>query len=235
MRRREFISLLGGSVVAWPLSAGAQKLVKRPTIGFLGSDATAWSPYAAAFAERLRALGWIESCTISIEYRWDEARRERDAEIAAEFVHQNVDIIVAFGAAVPALKRATSVIPIIFAVATDPVGGGLVASLARPGGNVTGMSLQGADLAGKKSNFCLRLFPGFVVWQSWAMLTIPKSSSRWAKFRARLTHSASNSRGTRFGKRRMSQQFSRLLDPKRTRSMSWKILLWSPMRHASSR
>ena len=105
MRRREFISLLGGSVVAWPLSAGAQKLVKRPTIGFLGSDATAWSPYAAAFAERLRALGWIESCTISIEYRWDEARRERDAEIAAEFVHQNVDIIVAFGAAVPALKR----------------------------------------------------------------------------------------------------------------------------------
>ena len=159
MRRREFISLLGGSVVAWPLSAGAQKLVKRPTIGFLGSDATAWSPYAAAFAERLRALGWIESCTISIEYRWDEARRERDAEIAAEFVHQNVDIIVAFGAAVPALKRATSVIPIIFAVATDPVGGGLVASLARPGGNVTGMSLQGADLAGKRVELLLKVVP----------------------------------------------------------------------------
>ena len=113
----------------------------------------------ATFAERLRALGWIEGGTISIEYRWDEARRERDTEVAAEFVHQKVDIIVAFGAAVPALKQATSVIPIVFAVATDPVGGGLVTSLARPGGNVTGMSLQGADLAAKRVELLLKVVP----------------------------------------------------------------------------
>jgi putative ABC transport system substrate-binding protein len=159
MGRREFLTFVGGIVVAWPLSSRAQQLATPRTIGFLGSDATAWSPYAAAFAERLRALGWIEGNTISIEYRWDDARRERDAEIAAEFVQQKVDVIVAFGAAVPALKQATSVIPIVFAVATDPVGGGLVASLARPGGNVTGMSLQGADLAGKRVELLLEVVP----------------------------------------------------------------------------
>jgi putative ABC transport system substrate-binding protein len=159
MGRREFLTFVGGIVVAWPLSSRAQQLATPRTIGFLGSDATAWSPYAAAFAERLRVLGWIEGNTISIEYRWDDARRERDAEIAAEFVQQKVDVIVAFGAAVPALKQATSVIPIVFAVATDPVGGGLVASLARPGGNVTGMSLQGADLAGKRVELLLEVVP----------------------------------------------------------------------------
>jgi putative ABC transport system substrate-binding protein len=159
MERREFITLLGGAAAAWPLAARAQQSGKLPTIGFLGSDATAWSSYAGAFAERLRALGWIEGGTISIEYRWDEARRERDTEIAAEFVQQKVDVIVAFGAAVPALKQATSVIPIVFAVATDPIGGGLVTSLARPGGNVTGMSLQGADVAGKRVELLLEAVP----------------------------------------------------------------------------
>src|SRR5262249_29107834 len=123
---------------------------KRPTIGLLGAEATAWSAYITAFAERLRALGWIEGRTIAIEYRWSEGRPERVAEIAAEFVRLKVDVIVTNGPAVATLKQATSVIPIVFAVALDPVGGGLVASLSQPGGTVTGHSTQQSDLAGKR-------------------------------------------------------------------------------------
>ena len=149
MKRREFMTLLGGAA-AWPLAARAQQQGKLPTIGFLGAEATAWSAYITAFAERLRALGWIEGRTIAIEYRWSEGRPERVAEIAAEFVRLKVDVIVTNGPAVATLKQATSVIPIVFAVALDPVGGGLVASLAQPGGNVTGQSTQQSDLAGKR-------------------------------------------------------------------------------------
>jgi len=149
VKRRDFITLLG-SAAAWPLAARAQQPGKLPTIGFLGADATAWSAYTTAFAERLRALGWIEGRTIAVEYRWSEGRPERVAEIAAEFVRLKVDVIVTNGPAVATLKQATSVIPIVFAVALDPVGGGLVESLARPGGNVTGQSTQQSDLAGKR-------------------------------------------------------------------------------------
>jgi putative ABC transport system substrate-binding protein len=148
VKRRAFITLLGGASV-WPLAARAQQGT-LPTIGFLGADATAWSAYTTAFAERLRALGWIEGRTIAIEYRWSEGRPERVGEIAAEFVRLKVDVIVTNGPAVATLKQATSVIPIVFAVALDPVGGGLVESLARPGGNVTGQSTQQSDLAGKR-------------------------------------------------------------------------------------
>ena len=148
-RRREFITILGGAAVAWPLAARAQQAGKLPIIGFLGTDASLWSLRTAAFVERLRALGWIEGRTVSIEYRWDEGHPERVAETAAEFVHLKVDVIVTNGGAVVALKRATAAIPIVFAIANDPVGGGLVASLARPGGNVTGLSVQSTDLASK--------------------------------------------------------------------------------------
>ena len=148
--RRKFLATLGGASAAWPLAARAQQQGKLPTIGFLGAEATAWSAYITAFAERLRALGWIEGRTIAIEYRWSEGRPERVAEIAAEFVRLKVDVIVTNGPAVATLKQATSVIPIVFAVALDPVGGGLVESLARPGGNVTGQSTQQSDLAGKR-------------------------------------------------------------------------------------
>jgi putative tryptophan/tyrosine transport system substrate-binding protein len=148
--RRKFLAALGGAAAAWPLAARAQQPGKLPTIGFLGAEAAAWSAYITAFAERLRALGWIEGRTIAIEYRWSEGRPERVAEIAAEFVRLKVDVIVTNGPAVATLKQATSVIPIVFAVALDPVGGGLVASLAQPGGNVTGQSTQQSDLAGKR-------------------------------------------------------------------------------------
>src|SRR5215472_6142320 len=148
--RREFISLLGGAAAAWPLAARGQQPGKLPTIGFLGADATAFSPWTAAFVAHLRELGWIENRNVGIEYRWSEGRTERYAEIAAEFVRLKVDVIVTVGSAVPTVRQATSVIPIVFAVAIDPVGNGLVASLAKPGGNVTGLSLQAANLAGKR-------------------------------------------------------------------------------------
>ena len=152
IRRRDFVILLGGGAAAWPLAARAQQPGKLPTIGFLGqSTRSAGSEWVAAFVQRLRELGWIESRTVAIEYRWAEGRDERFAEIAAEFVRLKVDIIVTSGTPqVLAAKQATSVIPIVFATAGDPVGNNLVASLARPGGNTTGLSNQMTDIAGKK-------------------------------------------------------------------------------------
>src|SRR5271170_5576628 len=161
MERREFITLLGGAAAAaWPLAARAQQPSKLPTIGFLGADASTFSPWTAAFVARMRELGWIEGRTIAIEYRWSEGRPERYAEIAAEFVRLKVDVIVTVGTAVPIVKQATAAIPIVFAVAIDLVGNGLVASLARPGGNVTGLSIQAAELAGKRLEFARELVPG---------------------------------------------------------------------------
>src|SRR5262245_15212753 len=162
MKRREFITLLGGAVVAWPLAARTQQTGKLPTIGFLGqSTPSAMSQWVAAFIQRLRELGWIEGRTVAIEYRWAEGRDERYAQIAAEFVRLKVDIIVTSGTQqVLAVKQATSVIPIIFAAAGDPVAGGLVASLARPGGNVTGLSSQTADLAAKRLEILREIVPG---------------------------------------------------------------------------
>jgi ABC-type uncharacterized transport system substrate-binding protein len=159
MRRREFITLLSGAVVTQPLAALAQQTEKLPTIGFLGADAAAFSPWTAAFVARMRELGWIEGRTIAIEYRWSEGRPERYAEIAAEFVRLKVDVIVTVGSAVPTVKQATSVIPIVFALATDPVGSGLVASLAHPGGNVTGLSIQGTETAGKRLELLREVVP----------------------------------------------------------------------------
>ncbi len=162
MKRREFITLLGGAAAAWPLAARAQQAGKLPTIGYMGSNTpSAESQRIAAFVQRLRELGWIEGRTVAIEGRWGEGRNERFAEIAAEFVRLKVDVIVTAGtAAVVTVKQATSVIPIVFAVAGDPVGTGLVASLARPGGNVTGLSVQQTDLAGKRLELLREVVPG---------------------------------------------------------------------------
>ena len=159
MRRREFITLVGGTAVAWPLAVRAQQAGRLPTVGFLGVDALVWGPWTAAFVGRLRELGWIEGRTIAIEYRWAEGRPERYAEFAAEFVRLKVDVIVTFGTAVPTVKRATTVIPIVFAVAQDPIGGGLVTNLARPGGNVTGLSLQATDVAAKRLQLLREIMP----------------------------------------------------------------------------
>jgi putative ABC transport system substrate-binding protein len=160
LNRREFIMLVGGAAAAWPLAARAQQPGKLPTIGFLGTNAAIWAAWTGAFVARLRELGWIEGRTIAIEYCWSEGRPERAAEIAAEFVHLKVDVIVAAGPAVSAMKQATSVIPIVFELANDPVGGGFVASLANPGGNVTGLSNQQTDLAGKRLELLREVVPG---------------------------------------------------------------------------
>ena len=162
MRRREFISLLGGAV-AWPLAARAQQPSKLPTIGFLGqSTPVIESRRLAAFLQRSRELGWIEGRTIAIEYAWGQGSSERFAEIAADFVRLKVDVIVTSGTAnVIAAKRATSVIPIVFAVAGDPIANNLVTSLARPGGNVTGLSTVATDLAGKRLELLTEAVPDF--------------------------------------------------------------------------
>jgi putative ABC transport system substrate-binding protein len=160
--RREFITLLGGAAAAWPLAARAQQPGNLRTIGFSGlSTRSAESELVAAFTQRLRELGWIEGRTITIEYRWSEGRAERFVQIAAEFVRLRVDVIVTSGTPqVLATKQTTSVIPIVFARAGDPVANGLVASLARPGGNVTGLSSQGDDLAGKRLELLREVVPG---------------------------------------------------------------------------
>ena len=158
--RRKFLATLGGAAAAWPLAARAQQAGRLPTIGFLGMNPpVAQSQWTAAFVQRLRELGWIEGRTAVVEYRWAEGRTERAAEFVTEFVQLKVDVIVTVGAAVPAAKQVTSVIPIVFAAANDPVGRGLVASLARPGGNVTGLSIQSTDVAGKRLQLLREVLP----------------------------------------------------------------------------
>jgi putative ABC transport system substrate-binding protein len=158
MRRRDFLAYAGSAIV-WPAAASAQHVGRLPTIGFLGANPILFAPWAASFTARLRELGWVDGHTVAIEYRWSDGRAERYAEIAEEFVHRKVDVIVTVGSAVPTIKKATTLIPIVFAVAIDPVRSGLVSSLANPGGNVTGLSLQAANLAAKRLGLLRELIP----------------------------------------------------------------------------
>ncbi len=162
MRRRDFIMLLGGAAASWPVAARAQQPGKLPTIGYLGSGApTSQRTWVAVFVQRLHELGWIEGRTVAIEYRWAEGISARLSEIAAEFVRLKVDVILAVGTeATLAAKQAAGATPIIFPVAGDPVGSGLVASLSRPGGNVTGLSNLASDLGAKRLEILREVFPG---------------------------------------------------------------------------
>ena len=156
MKRREFITLLGGVAAAWPLAARTQQAL--PTIGFSSPIKTSVESQAvAAFVQRLHAVGWIEGRAAAIKVRWAEGRSERAAGIVAKFVRQNVDVIVCWGTTSLA-KRATSVIPIVFA-GGDPVGTGLIVSLAQPDGNVSGLSLRHSDLAGKRYELLRDIVP----------------------------------------------------------------------------
>jgi putative ABC transport system substrate-binding protein len=161
MQRRQFISLVGGAATL-PFAARAQQ-GRRPIIGFLGSqDPSGQRPWTDAFVHRLRELGWTEGGTVAIEYRWAHGSGARAAELVAELIQLKVDVIVTNGTPmILAAKRATSAVPIVFAAAGDPVGTGLVASLGRPGGNVTGLSLQASDLAGKHIELLREVRPGF--------------------------------------------------------------------------
>lgn len=158
--RRNFIRLAGAAAV-WPTVARAQQTTKLPIIGFLGPNTrSAAEEWIKAFELKLRELGWIEGRTVAMAYRWVEGHDERFAELAAELVALKVDVIVTSGTpAVMALQRATSVIPIVFATAGDPVTTGLVASLARPGGNTTGLATVGDELAGKRLELLREVVP----------------------------------------------------------------------------
>ena len=160
--RREFITLLGGAAAVWPLAARAQQAGKVPTVGLLvATTLLVESPRVAAFVQRLRELGWIEGRTVAIEVRYADGRTERFVEIAAEFVRLKVDVIVTQGtASVIAARQATAVTPIVFAGVADPVSTGLVASLAHPGGNMTGLSNQLVDLVGKRIEMLREILPG---------------------------------------------------------------------------
>jgi ABC-type uncharacterized transport system substrate-binding protein len=159
LKRRDLIAAFASAALAWPPAARAQP--KAPLIGFLGpASASVMSAWTAAFAQRLRELGWIEGRTMAIEYRWADGRADRIPEFAAELVRLNPSVIVTTGTAVPALKQATSVIPIVFTIANDPIGSGLVTSLSRPGGNVTGLSQLAADLGGKRVEILREVVPG---------------------------------------------------------------------------
>ncbi|MCS3501383.1 putative ABC transport system substrate-binding protein [Bradyrhizobium japonicum] len=156
MRRREFITLVGVAAVMGTSPARAEQSRKLPIIGFLGP---AWS--AQDFEDRLRELGWIAGRTVAIEYRSAEGHTERSNEIATEFVRLKVNVIVTVGGSPTlAVKRATSLIPIV-SISGDPVGSDLVASLARPDGNATGLALNPISLAGKRLELLREVVPGF--------------------------------------------------------------------------
>jgi putative tryptophan/tyrosine transport system substrate-binding protein len=161
LRRREFITLIASAAV-WPLAAHAQPPAKLPIVGFLGPvTPSAEGLRLAALIQRLGELGWIGGRNVAIEVRWGEGRPERYREIAAEFVRLDVDVIVTGGTqAVMATKQVTSSIPIIFTTVADPVGLGFVASLARPGGNVTGLSMQQSDIGSKRLGLLREVIPG---------------------------------------------------------------------------
>jgi putative tryptophan/tyrosine transport system substrate-binding protein len=154
LKRREFIKLLGGAAASCPVAAGAQP-TRLPTIGYVGGSTPAsTSAWTAAFMQRLRELSWVERSNVAMEYRWAEGRTERYTEIAAEFVRLKVDVILTHGTdGTTAAKQATATIAIVFAMVGDPVGSGLVASLARPGGNVTGVSALALEVATKRLGF----------------------------------------------------------------------------------
>jgi putative tryptophan/tyrosine transport system substrate-binding protein len=163
MWRREFLALIWGAVLAFLafFPASGQQRDKIPIVGFVGATSpTIWAPYIAAFRDRMRELGWIDGQNIAFELRWAEGHEDRYAEFAAELIRLNARVILTSSTGpVIALKNATSTIPIVFAAAGDPVGTGLVSSLAHPGGNVTGLSNQQTDLAGRRLAFLQEIVP----------------------------------------------------------------------------
>ena len=233
MRRRDFLGVLSGSVItplALPLVADAQQSERVRVIGYLGvTTPSDGSERTTAFVQRLRELGWIEGRNVAIEVRWAEGRGERYTEIAAEFARLKVDVIVTAGGAVLATKQATSVIPIVFAVANDPVGSGLVASLARPGGNVTGLSLQFTDIAGKRLEFLRETVPGLRRLGVMANISYPGAVLEFGRFRRWAVPSASKSPASKSSGRTTSHLYLRRSSLALTHFMSVPIRFLVPI------
>jgi putative ABC transport system substrate-binding protein len=170
MRRREFIALLGVATASLPLAARAQQGGKVSRIGYLGSSSPSLEPhYVEAFRRKLRDLGHVEGENIVIEYRWGEGQDDRLPNLAIELVGLKPDVIVTTGTPGGlAAMQATRTIPIVMASSADPVSAGLITSLARPGGNVTGVTILGAELEGKRLEFLKRAIPALaraaVIW-----------------------------------------------------------------------
>ena len=162
MKRREFITLLGGAAVAWPLAASAQQPGKMFRIGYLGISSPSLEPhYVEAFSQKLRDLGHVDGENIAIEYRWAEGHDDRLPNLASELVRLKPDVIVTTGTpGALAAMQATKTIPIVMASSADPVGSGLVSSLARPEGNVTGFTILGPQLEGKRLEILKQAVPG---------------------------------------------------------------------------
>jgi putative tryptophan/tyrosine transport system substrate-binding protein len=164
MGRREFTTLLGGAAVAWPLTAHSQQEGKLPTIGFMGDRASVYLPWTTVLSERLHELGWIEGKTVGIEYRWSEGRPERVADFAAEFVRLKVVVIVTYGGAVPTFEQATASIPIVFAIAVDPLGSASSPTFRTRAATSRGCRSNRTILPASGSNSCVRWSPVCADW-----------------------------------------------------------------------
>jgi putative tryptophan/tyrosine transport system substrate-binding protein len=204
MNRREFITLLGGAAAAWPLAVYAQVVSTVRRIGFLlpgVARTTAVRGLLEAFRQGLKEHGWLEGQNLSVEYRFAEGKEDLLPEIAAELVQLRLEIIVAEGtAAIQAAKNAMQTVPIVMATSNDPIGSGLIASLNRPGGNITGLSLQTQDLGGKRLQLLTEIVPGLARVAVLSNPQIPAASQTCSRCKLRRNRWASSFMSWRCGR-----------------------------------
>jgi putative ABC transport system substrate-binding protein len=193
MRRRDFVTLLGGTAVTWPLAAHAQQPA-MPLIGFVNSASSdGYAPMVAAFRQGLKETGYVEGQSVAIEYRWANGQYDRVPAMAAEMARHQAAVIVANTPGVLAVKAAITTTPIVFTTAADPVGAGLVASLSRPGGNVTGVTQLNVEVMPKRLEVAHELIPGATTIALLINPTNPNSETQLRDLQAAAVSSGCNS------------------------------------------